>query len=57
MIARMGAMIIGRSKAARKLDDETPICSLVNVPLIARFKLPPVGGTAIGIWGHSVMFL
>ena len=37
MIARMGAMKIGRSNAARKLDDESPICTVVYVPLIARF--------------------
>ena len=51
MIARMGAMIIGRINAARKLDDETPIYSAVYVTLVARFLLPPIGGT----WGHSMV--
>jgi hypothetical protein len=51
IIARMGAMIIGRINAARKLDDETPIYTVVYVPLIARFKLATVGGT----WGHSMV--
>ena len=46
MIARMGAMIIGRSNAARKLDDEYPICKVVYVTL--------VGGTARSTLGHSV---
>ena len=51
IIPRMGAMMIGRINAARKLDDETPICSVVDVPLIARFKLPAVRG----IFGHSMV--
>jgi hypothetical protein len=46
MIARMGAMIIGRINAARKLDDETPIYTVVYVTLF-----PPIGGT----WEQSMV--